>query len=82
ASSLDNSACDLVDRDPTTLDISEVRNGPYNLASYSLKGVDLEGTYKYETSYGSFNFRLLASYLEHREFNTDVSSEGYEPTPT
>ncbi|MBQ4858694.1 TonB-dependent receptor [Pseudoalteromonas sp. MMG007] len=82
ASSLDNSACDLVDRDPITLDISEVRNGPYNLASYALKGVDLEGTYKYESSYGLFNVRLLASYLEHREFNTDVSSDGYEPTPT
>jgi outer membrane receptor protein involved in Fe transport len=82
ASSLNNSSCDLVDRDPATLDISIVRNGPYNLASYALKGVDLEGTYKYETDYGLFDFRLLASYLEHREFNTDVSSEAYEPTPT
>ncbi|QBJ63306.1 TonB-dependent receptor [Pseudoalteromonas sp. DL-6] len=82
ASSLDNSACALVDRDPATLDITLVRNGPYNLASYALKGVDLEGNYKYETDFGLFDVRLLASYLEHREFNTDVSSESYEMTPT
>ena len=82
ASSLDNTSCELVDRDPATKEISIVRNAPYNLASYALKGVDIESTYKYETEFGSFDFRLLATYLEHREFNTDVANEEYEFNPT
>ncbi|MEI5639201.1 MULTISPECIES: TonB-dependent receptor plug domain-containing protein [unclassified Pseudoalteromonas] len=82
ASSIDNPSCALVDRDPATKDILIVRNAPYNLASYALKGVDIESTYNYETEFGSFNLRLLATYLEHREFNTDVANEEYEFDPT
>ncbi|WP_448549139.1 TonB-dependent receptor domain-containing protein [Thalassotalea fusca] len=82
ASSLDNPSCALVTRDPATLDISNVINAPYNVASYELEGVDIESTYNLETSFGDFNFRLLATYLKHREFISDINEEGYEFNPT
>ncbi|MEQ3514979.1 TonB-dependent receptor [Pseudoalteromonas sp. BZB3] len=82
AASLDNSSCALVTRDPGTLDVTNVVNAPYNLASYELKGVDIEARYDLETEFGDFNFRLLGTYLEHREFITDVQASDYQFNPT
>ena len=82
ASTLDNESCDLVTRDPNNFEITNVVNAPYNVASYELKGVDLESSYNLDTSFGEFDFRLLATYLEHREFIADTFDSGYEFNPT
>lgn len=82
ASSLANPSCDLVTRDAASLDISNVINAAYNVASYELEGVDLESAYHLTTELGDFNFRLIATYLKHREFIADTFEEAYLFEPT
>ena len=81
APSLNNPSCDLVTRDPETLDITNVVDAPYNVAVWEMEGIDIESVYNLETTFGDFNFRLLATYLKHREFIADVFEESYNFDP-
>ncbi|WP_448569202.1 TonB-dependent receptor domain-containing protein [Thalassotalea ganghwensis] len=81
APSLNNPSCDLVTRDPETLDITNVVDAPYNIAVWEMEGIDIESVYNLETTFGQFDFRLLATYLKHREFIADVFEEDYNFQP-
>lgn len=81
ASSLANPSCKLVTR-ATNLDISNVINAPYNVATYELKGVDAELGYSLETEFGNFSTRLLTTYLQHREFVENSFASPYVFVPT
>jgi len=76
-----NEYCALFGRSGN-LDINEVIAAPANLAYREMKGVDLEARYKFDTDFGSFNFRLLATYLSEHELISDVNDEQYKFNPT
>ena len=70
SATLDNPYCPLIERDPTTKEISNYFEKPVNSAISNTSGVDIEANYKYDTSFGSLDFRLISTYLEERMYNS------------
>lgn len=73
--SLDNQYCSLItrDRDPnsaTYLNVIDYIEKPFNSATSSLSGVDIETNYKFDLgNLGSLDLRLMATYTENSERN-------------
>ena len=74
ASTLDNAFCPLIERDPNNFEIVNYFEKPVNSASSETTGVDIEAAYGFDTEFGAFNFRLISTYLDKRQFN----STGFE----
>lgn len=69
SSSLDNPYCPLLERDPITFDISNFFEKPVNSATQDVAGVDIETSYRFDSSLGNFNFRLISTYMSKYEEN-------------
>lgn len=69
SSSLDNPYCPLIERDPTTFEITNYFEKPVNSATQEVEGVDLEISYRFDSSLGDFNFRLISTYMSKYEDN-------------
>ncbi|WDE13783.1 TonB-dependent receptor plug domain-containing protein [Thalassomonas haliotis] len=67
--SLDNVFCDKFTRDPVTHEVNGYYETSLNAAVEKISGVDIESRYKLDTSFGTFDFKLVATYLENREIN-------------
>ncbi|WP_288987407.1 TonB-dependent receptor [uncultured Pseudoalteromonas sp.] len=70
SSSLDNPYCPLIERDPTTKEITNYFEKPINSAISKTSGVDIEANYDLDTTFGNFGFRLISTYLEERMYNS------------
>ncbi|WP_372767297.1 TonB-dependent receptor plug domain-containing protein [Pseudoalteromonas sp.] len=73
--SLDNPYCNLIERDPTSLEITAFYQSPVNAATSTISGTDIELNYGFESGFGDFDFRLITTYLEEREQNTTGKEE-------
>ncbi|WP_440053678.1 TonB-dependent receptor domain-containing protein [Pseudoalteromonas sp. T1lg65] len=73
--SLDNEYCKLIERDPTTLEITAFYEKPINAANSTVEGTDVEVNYGLESEYGKFDFRLVATYTAERMLNTTGKAE-------
>jgi iron complex outermembrane receptor protein len=69
SSTLDNAFCPLIERDPTTFEITNYFVKPVNAAESRTSGVDIETNYRFTTDFGDFGVRWIATYLEERMFN-------------
>lgn len=69
SSSLDNPYCPLIERDPTTFEITNYFEKPVNSATREVEGVDIETSYRFDSSFGDFNFRLISTYMSKYETN-------------
>ncbi|GAB2934412.1 TonB-dependent receptor domain-containing protein [Rheinheimera gaetbuli] len=69
SSSLDNPYCPLLERDPTTFEITNFFEKPVNSATQDVSGVDIETSYRFDSSLGNFNFRLISTYMSKYEEN-------------
>ncbi|WDE01089.1 TonB-dependent receptor plug domain-containing protein [Thalassomonas actiniarum] len=79
--SLDNPFCDKFTRDPETLEVTGFYETSLNAAVEKLSGVDIESTYKLDTTFGTFDFRLVATYLENHEKNqTGLATDNFTYT--
>lgn len=73
--SIDNQYCSLItrDRDPnsaTYLNVIDYIEKPFNSATSSLSGVDIETNYKFDLgNLGALDLRLMATYTEKSERN-------------
>ncbi|WP_447073110.1 TonB-dependent receptor domain-containing protein [Shewanella indica] len=87
SSSTNNQFCPLLRRDPTTHEIVNYFEKPFNSASSITSGVDFEVNYRLETGFGDWGFRLFSTYLEERSFNPtgfaddEVKSAGEQARP-
>ncbi|WP_278403611.1 TonB-dependent receptor domain-containing protein [Pseudoalteromonas ruthenica] len=73
--SLDNPYCDLIERNPETLEIDNFYQKPVNAATSFIAGTDVEINYGLDTSFGQFNFRLVSTYLDERTQNNTGKAE-------
>ncbi|WP_281558816.1 TonB-dependent receptor [Thalassomonas sp. RHCl1] len=74
--SLDNPFCSKFTRDPNTHEVNGYYETSLNAAIEKISGVDIESRYKLDTSFGTFDFKLVATYLENREVNaTGLSAD-------
>jgi len=69
SSSLDNPYCPLITRDPTTFEITNYFEKPVNSATQEVEGVDMEVSYRFDSSMGDFNLRLISTYVSKYEDN-------------
>ena len=69
SSSLNNPYCPLLERDPTTFEITNFFEKPVNSATQDVAGVDIETSYRFDSSLGNFNFRLISTYMSKYEEN-------------
>jgi outer membrane receptor protein involved in Fe transport len=66
-------ACSQFTRDPTTNEINNFIQGPFNFAGLRARGVDFQANYRLETEdlvgqdWGSLNFSLAGNYLIRRQ---------------
>jgi len=66
-------ACGQFTRDPTTFEITNFIQGPFNFAGLRAKGIDFQARYSVETEdlvgrdFGSLNFSLSGNYLIRRQ---------------
>ncbi|MBU2894126.1 TonB-dependent receptor [Colwellia sp. D2M02] len=67
--SLDNPFCGKFTRDPNTFEVIDYYETSLNAAVEKLSGVDLESRYYLPTSFGDFNFNIVATYTEERFLN-------------
>lgn len=67
---LDNTYCDLIDRDSTTGFISDYNVIPANVAAFRTSGLDMNMRYRAELGQkaGRLDFRLVGNYLDHLSF--------------
>jgi outer membrane receptor protein involved in Fe transport len=56
--------CSLIDRDPTTNQITTVRNINLNVANITTRGVDFEASYLTRLAGGDLSLRALATYVK------------------
>jgi outer membrane receptor protein involved in Fe transport len=73
--SLDNPFCGKFTRDPVTHEVTDYLETSLNAAVEKLSGLDIESVYKYDTSFGQFGFKLVATYLDNRERNPTGNAE-------
>jgi iron complex outermembrane receptor protein len=66
--------CSLITRDPTTNMITTVRNGPVNLQSVKLSGVDIEGAYDVRLGADKIALRALVSYIATAEISDGITT--------
>ncbi|MEO1171077.1 MAG: TonB-dependent receptor [Myxococcota bacterium] len=89
--SIDNQFCDLVTRDPTTFEISNILNTNVNLAAFETEGVDWEVRYNFEIEeaaellgagaigdVGTLSFQLFGNHLIRRTDFPDQENEDEE----
>lgn len=69
SSSLDNAYCPLLSRDPVSKEITNYFEKPVNSASRDVAGVDTEVSYRFDTSFGNFNLRLISTHMSKYETN-------------
>lgn len=69
SSSLNNPYCGLLERDTTTFEITNYFEKPVNSATRKVEGVDMETSYRFSSTMGDFNFRLLSTYMSKYETN-------------
>lgn len=69
SSSLNNPYCPLLERDPVTFEITNYFEKPVNSATQEVEGVDMEVSYRFDSSFGNFNFRLISTYMSKYETN-------------
>lgn len=74
SSTLDNAYCPLIERDPNNYEVVNFFEKPVNSASSETTGVDIESAYSFNSDFGRLGFRLIATYLDKRQFN----STGFE----
>ncbi|ATC93149.1 TonB-dependent receptor domain-containing protein [Pseudoalteromonas tunicata] len=73
--SLVNPFCGKFTRDPNTHEVTDYLETSLNAAVEKLSGVDIESVYKFDTAFGQFGFKLVATYLENRERNPTGNAE-------
>ncbi|MDO6426534.1 TonB-dependent receptor [Thalassotalea sp. 1_MG-2023] len=67
--SLENLYCGLLQRTAGTFEIDNFDQKPINSASSDISGADIEIAYTLDTEFGTFKPRLIATYLDERNFN-------------
>ncbi len=76
--SLENLYCGLLERTAGTFEIDDYSEKPINSASSELSGVDLEVVYNFETDFGTFEPRLIATYIEKAGINNTGFADDYQ----
>lgn len=67
--STDNPYCPLIYRNKNTFEIDSYDLKPINSASNSIAGTDMEVTYSFDTTFGSFRMNMLATYMSKNDEN-------------
>ena len=67
-------ACSLITRDPVTNQITLVRNGPVNMQSVQLSGVDVEASYFIPVGADRIDLRALINYTSKAEISDGVTT--------
>lgn len=68
------SACSLITRDPVTNMITRVRNGPVNMQSVKLAGVDIEAGYAIPVGADQIALRALVNYISKAEISDGITT--------
>ncbi|PZU48202.1 MAG: TonB-dependent receptor [Sphingomonas sp.] len=68
------SACSLITRDPGTGMITRVRNGPVNMQSVKLAGVDIEASYAIPVGSDQIALRALVNYISKAEISDGITT--------
>lgn len=69
SASLNNPYCPLLERDPTTFEITNYFEKPVNSATRDVSGYDIETAYRFESSFGDIGMRLISTYMTKYETN-------------
>jgi outer membrane receptor protein involved in Fe transport len=69
----DQSLCDLITRNPTTNEITQIYNTLINIQTAEISGVDFEASYSTDWLGGDLSFRGVASYLDSYQFESPGS---------
>lgn len=69
SASLDNPYCPLLERDPTTFEITNYFEKPVNSATRDVSGYDIETAYSFDSSFGDIGMRLISTYMNKFETN-------------
>jgi len=69
STSLNNPFCDKFTRDPVTHEVVDYLETSLNAAKETLSGVDIESVYGLDTSFGQFDFKLVATYTAENSIN-------------
>jgi len=64
----DTSFCSLVEREPSTKEVSQVTDANVNIGSQLTSGIDLGAQYSLPTDYGRFLFRFVGTYLIKNDY--------------
>lgn len=76
---IDNQYCALITRDPTSHEITLLKNFDLNIAGQEASGVDFEFGYDFELFGGNLTTTLLGTYLiERKDFPFQEEPENYE----